>query len=75
MNIIMSLSSLWLPDDLFVCAPKGFPGDFGERGPPGPDGNPVSGIRFTDLSLLMRSYTPYRTKLLHLIENSSNYCS
>jgi len=21
---------------------QGFPGDFGERGPPGPDGNPVS---------------------------------
>lgn len=24
-----------------LCA-QGFPGDFGERGPPGPDGNPVS---------------------------------
>lgn len=29
-----------------LCA-QGFPGDFGERGPPGPDGNPVSG---TDVS-------------------------
>lgn len=26
-----------------LCS-QGFPGDFGERGPPGPDGNPVSEV-------------------------------
>uniref|UniRef100_A0A671XMP9 Collagen, type XXVII, alpha 1b n=1 Tax=Sparus aurata TaxID=8175 RepID=A0A671XMP9_SPAAU len=35
-------ASIWLHNyPVSLCA-QGFPGDFGERGPPGPDGNPVS---------------------------------
>lgn len=31
----------WIKKTLSVLL-QGFPGDFGNRGPPGPDGNPVS---------------------------------
>lgn len=41
MNIIKTLS-LWLHDDAVSLCAQGFLGDVGERGPPGPDGNPVS---------------------------------
>uniref|UniRef100_A0A3Q1EZ37 Collagen, type XXVII, alpha 1b n=1 Tax=Acanthochromis polyacanthus TaxID=80966 RepID=A0A3Q1EZ37_9TELE len=34
--------ALWLRDHPVCLCAQGFPGDFGERGPPGPDGNPVS---------------------------------
>lgn len=47
---------------------QGFPGDFGERGPPGPDGNPVSEVISIKglLSILVECISSFTT--LHLAE-------
>lgn len=51
-----------------LCA-QGFPGDFGERGPPGPDGNPVS-----EMILINTLYCILKKCLLPFMVVSNNIC-
>lgn len=53
---------------VFASFSQGFPGDFGERGPPGIDGNPVSCQIFIIFLLFSISfYTIYSVMLVDWI--------
>lgn len=49
----------------FSLCPQGFPGDFGERGPPGPDGEPVCRTLSAVHLNTARSHRQARTALPH----------